>query len=193
MRTKAMGYAIKDSFVIIIFGAILFGIYKFIIVSYGGNILNAYRVISLFIIIIMGGNMFSALGASMFGGTYQVNKQKYKYRFSFFDDDKRTSLMMYFWTKIFFMTIGTFVYPIALIYALFNMKKVFSENKDYDKMSDIEIMEMKIKDLEDNKVKGDKKLKVNKNFTNYYFHTYKEASDFIKANKMSSEDIKEVI
>lgn len=194
MKTQIIGYAIKDSFIVIIFGVILFGIYKFVKISYGGNISELFMGLSFLIIVIMGGNVFAALGASMFGGTYQLNKEKYKYRFSFLSDDKYSSGIRHTWTMVFFMTIGIIVYPFALIYALFNIKALTSKNEHYENIADNEVLLKKSEDSADNRVKGNKKWKVNKNYlTNYYFHTYEEALSFVIKNDMDSKEIQEVI
>lgn len=189
MRKQAMLSSVKDS----VLAAIIAGIGIFIIESYGNSKDPGWYDASGILLLIVGltltVNLLAALGASaLIGDSYHANKSKYAIRHAVFNDDKYSGIF-HSLKVMFFYVIGVFIYPLAVIITLFSLKELFVRDESYEQATDEQQTKQRMQDALDPTVKtSDKKWKVNNGVLgNYYFHTKKEAYEFVISNDIDAK------
>lgn len=181
MRKQAMLFAVKDSLI----SMTLFTITYFVFTTYANQddpswfeffVLLAFFGAAVFTI-----QMLVGLGAStLLGGSYHANKSEYGFSFAVFNEDRKSSIL-HTLRAIFFYILGAFLYPIAVLVTLINIKQLFSYNEDYEEATDRQMARQQLKDEMNSRSKtSDKKWKVSAGLMDdHYFHSEKEAYDFI--------------
>lgn len=194
MKKQAMIYAIKDSLVLLLVGGgITFGIFAFVLNSYGKGNAELALYISIVILGILGMNIISALGGSMLLDTsYHISKERNTIRVAILNEDKGSSTF-HLIKVMFYLAIGLIFYPFALIVTLLNIKELFKKDELYENRVKEEKKEKQIADDNDITVKGKKKWKIKLGVgEDYYFHTPNEAVDYALAHNINTQKVKEI-
>ncbi|MCT7523297.1 hypothetical protein N5T57_10205 [Aliarcobacter cryaerophilus] len=164
MRTQAMIYSIKDSLFVIILGAIFYGGFIYVKSTYGRDMSDFVLLVGFFILTAVCMNILCALGESIFSdSSYDTNKNRWQrkqkeYIFSLFKTGKIPENLMYMFSSMFFMLIGLFTYPIAVMVSLFNLKEFNAKReKVYDEVSESKLENTEIIENEPVKENSEKK------------------------------------
>lgn len=195
MKKEAMIYAVKDSLILLLIGGgIAFGVYMFVLNSYGYTNAEYSLLISIVVLTIFGTNILSALGSSMlFDSTYHINKEKNSIGIVFLNEEKSSSTF-HLIKVLFYSMIGIIFYPIAFIVALLNLKELFKKDEVYEKkVKEDKLAKQKADDMDIN-VRGKKKWKIKRGVgEDYYFHTSDEALDYAINKKINTKYVQKVI
>lgn len=192
MRKQAMLNAFKDSIIATILFAITYGVYYYMTTQHVDNPYWKFATFATFTIsIFFTANFLAALGAStLYGNSYSANKKKYTLRVAIFNEDKKSS-PLHLIVVMFYYLIGAFVYPIAVIVTLLNLKSLFASNTMYENETLKQKFKDELSDMDDINVKGNKQWKVKGSLlTNYYFYDYDTALKYALANNFNNKPTK---
>lgn len=192
MRSSAMLKSTRDTFFVLIIVGIGFLAYfkldYFIQHPYDYNNIWTVVIIGVFwsLIAYLLSNILASLGASiLFANSYDANKEKYKMSFSIYEDKLNGTLFM---LKVGLLgSMGAIFLPFALLYTLFNFKKLFTSDKVVDDMETEEKNNVISQNENDITLKTSSKKWCVKDTsgllpTCYYFHDEDEAEKFAEKN-----------
>lgn len=192
MRKQAMFFGVKDSMI----SAVLIGITIILYNSFANSENPGWADFGI-LLFGFGALMYTirfltALGATaLLGGSYHANKSEYNVSMAVFNEDRKSS-GLHTLRAVFFYLIGALVYPIAVLVSIINYKEFLNRDDSYDMVTEQQMARQDMKDALDSSTKTSrKKWKVSAGLMDdHYFHSEKEAYEFILMKGLDTKPIK---
>lgn len=192
MRKQAMFFGVKDSLI----AAVLFAITVVLYSNFANSNNPGWADLGILLLgfgaAIYTMRFLTALGATaLLGGSYHANKSEYSPSFAVFNEDRKSSIL-HILRAIFFYIIGIFIYPIAILVSIINYKEFFNRDQSYADKTQQQMAKQDYRDALDSSTKtSDKKWKVSAGLIDdHYFHSEKEAYEFILLKGLDTKPIK---